>query len=329
MSVRKLLENIKLDELIDFIEDYAEHDSYLANALRVRFSVSDFDTELSKFAKRINIAIDNSDAYDHRHGYGYINIDTASLDNEIHTRISQGRFHLAFAEIEMLYCSLLDLYECQEECEVADEAEGYLEEMAEVAAMVSDKSDKEYIFNRCLALADLDTGRDYGAEYEYELLNIASQFVTPQNREDIELMLEKYSDGWVADELKVIQLNIIERLAGYEAADKFINDNLKNIEIRKIAYDKAMAQKDFKKAEQLCLDAPDDKNPYQIPEWLYNLYLVHEEMGDVAKLAQTAERIVLKGDLEYYDKLKSHLQQLETWDSEYSTLLVSPCMKCK
>ena len=45
--------------------------------------------------------------------------------------------------------------------------------------------DKDYIYMKCIELSKLEDGKDYGADYEDKLLEIAEKFVTPENRANL------------------------------------------------------------------------------------------------------------------------------------------------
>jgi hypothetical protein len=66
--------------------------------------------------------------------------------------------------------------------------------MSKIAGLAVSPKDKEYIFGKCIELAELEEGKDYGADYEDKLLSIAARFVTPKNREVLENAISRF-DG--------------------------------------------------------------------------------------------------------------------------------------
>jgi hypothetical protein len=128
--------------------------------------------------------------------------------------------------------------------------------------------------------------------------------------------------NWRGAEFKLIHLDIIRKMDGQKAVDKFVAENLQTPKIREIAFDKAIAYKNFKECERLCIEAlPLYEGHYGISPWLYKLFAVYDAMKNEAKMAETAESILLKGDMAYYDKLKFLLKTLNTWDTSYTELL--------
>jgi len=324
VSLRKLLEKLSREKLVAFIVEYAETDAKFANALNVRFSRPEFNEELDKIEIDMDRALRGvSDYYYNRDHGGYASFNVSDIVAEIVQRVDQGHVRLAFAEIGLLYRKLLEKFEYQDECEISDEAENCLELMAMIASKAVNEDDKGYIFRQCIVFADIDEGKDYGADYEDKLLRIAAEFVTLDNFSELDKALAGFEvKKWRGEEFKLIRLDIIRRLEGEKAVDTFIAENVQFPKIREIAFDKAMGDKNFVECERLCIDALSlYEQHYGISSWLYRLFSVYEMAKNEVKMAETAETILLKGNMEYYDKLKLLLKTQGVWDSSYVELL--------
>lgn len=320
--MRKLLESKNSGELLDFLEEYAKRDDAFRNALRVRFAKPDFHAELKSISAKIDNVLDDVPNYNrHRGGWGYVNIDTDNIIFEIEERVKQGHIKLAFAELEILYVKLINLFEYQEECEISDKAESCLWFMSDVAEKAVETSDCTYIYEHSIDLACLEDGKDYGADYEDTLLSIAARFVTQDNRAMLEDALSQFETGWRAEEFKLIYLTMLQRLEGKSAVNAYIAANLTSPKIREIAFCAAIECQNYAKAEQLCMDAIADYNQREAKPWLYKLYEVYEYTNDNGKKADTAEQLLLMGDLSYYDKLKAILTNDNRWHDAYPMLL--------
>jgi len=317
MNFRGLLEQIKPGKLLDFLEDYAKHNSGFEGALRVRFEVPDERAELAGLERKIDAALEEVSYNRHgAHWYGGVHLDTSCITFDVEQRVKQGNILLTFKMLELFYRKLLEVFENQDECEVSMEIENVLKLMAEVADQAVDSADQAYIFECCIALADVEDGKDYGAEYEEELLEVAAKFVTQENRNELEDAIARYEGEWNAEGFVLVRLTMTRRLEGEQAADAFIAAHLKHERIRKIAYNLALRRQDLARAERLCRDAAGGDLA-----WLHRLFSVHELMEDACKMIETARRIVLRGDLEYYDKLKSLLRERGEWEAAYPALL--------
>ena len=194
-AIDKILEKLSKEDLIDFLVEYAKSDANLANAVNVRFrkpEYPEYEEELNKIENEIDNALDGVSSYYNRDGWGYVSFDVSHIVAEIRQRTEQGYIRLAFSELELLYRKLLENFEYQGECEISDEAKNCLDIMSEVADKAVLAEDKDYIFRQCIALSDLEDGKDYGADYEDSLLGIAAKFVTTENRAELENVLSRY-----------------------------------------------------------------------------------------------------------------------------------------
>jgi hypothetical protein len=324
MSIRDLLKSVEINELLDFLVGYAKHNRKLADALKQRFSALeagalDFGYEVGLIAKMVDKALPKN--IKTRNEICYIDFDSTKIDQKISFHLSQGYIRLAFAELEVIYRKLLDVFEIQDECEISDVVENYIDLMAEVAKNAVDASDQEYIFDRCIILCRLDTAKDYGADYEEMFLRIASQFITRENKGQFDAELSKLNNRFLSDDFKLIELNMIRRLEGDKAAEPYIGQNLESNSIRTVAYDMAMAREDYNKAEELCLFEPNGSNGYQKSVWQEKLLAIYERTGKKDKQAEICEKLLLEDRMKYFNNLKTLLTQLGRWEAEYQTLL--------
>jgi len=320
--LRKLLEKLDRDELLDFLEEYTKNDTKLANALNVRFVEPEFEYELIKIKNLIDNALDGVSDYSVRDSWGNVSFYTGDIIEEIHQRTDQGHIRIAFAEVELLYRKLLSLFEYQGECEISDEAGYCLSMMSDIADKAISTDDKKYIFKQCIKMSELKDGKDYGADYEDELLKIAAKFATTENRMELERALARFDSSWREEEIKLIHLGLIQKFDGEKSAECFIYENLRCPKIREIAFVKSINNKNYAEAERLCIEALSiDNRHFGISPWIYKLYSVYEETGNIADMEKTAKKILFCGDLTYYEKLKTQLIRQKTWDNQYTALL--------
>lgn len=320
--IGRLLNALSKEEIIDFLVKYAKNDPKFVDAVNVYFLKPKFESELGRIESKIDVALAATSDYRSYGGWGYIDVDVSDIIMEVGLRAEQGHIRLAFAELELLYRKLLENFEYQAECEISDEAENCLCIMSDIADKAILAEDKDYIFKQCIELSELEDGKDYGADYEGALLKIAAKFVTPENLSELEAALACFDSDWREEEFCLIRLEIVLKIQDEAAADAFIAQNIRFPKIREIAFDKAVSQKNYSEGERLCIVAlAGDKQYYGISPWLYKLYSVYEMTENTAKMTETAQEILLSGDLEYYDKLKSLLVEQAVWNSSYLELL--------
>jgi len=90
------------------------------------------------------------------------------------------------------------------------EAEYCIEIMSDIADAANSNEDKKHIFGQCIMLSGIKDGKDYGADYEDELLGIAAKLVTLDNRSELEDALNRVDAKRLEEPIKLIQLGIIK-----------------------------------------------------------------------------------------------------------------------
>jgi len=321
-NIGTLLLDAEPTELQAFLLQYAERDSKFANALRVRFALPDFDAELKKISRSIKTALADVSDWDAHDSWGYASVDTRDIFCEIEQRVEQGHTKLAFAALELLYIELLKNFEYQSECELAEEAEDCLTRMAGIAAQAADPGDREFIFERCIALAALEEGRDYGADYADRLLALAAQLLTPENRTQLEDILAQHESGRFAGAFALIHLEVIKHLDGGAVAQAYIEAHLNIEAICKIAVDNALTQQDYPRAETLCIEyIRENDTGFRAKNWYVLLLSIYDKTGDIEKQIAIARNFLLeKHDYSYYAMLKKLFEQRGDWAAEYPAL---------
>jgi len=213
--LKKLLERLRKEELIGFLLEYAKSDPKFVNAVNVRFREPEFAEELKKIRYKIAKALDHVSDYSTHDSWGHVDFYIGDIVEEILQRAGQGHIRLAFSEMELLYRKLLECFEYQGECEISDVAEYCcIEDMSKIAELAVSQEDKEYIFGKCIELAELEEGKDYGADYEDKLLSIAVKFVTSKNCEVLENAISRFDGTRREKEFKQIRMEIISRTEG-------------------------------------------------------------------------------------------------------------------
>lgn len=104
-----------------------------------------FEEELNKIRYEIDKALGHVSDYSTHDSWGHVDFYIGDIVEEIFQRAGQGHIRLAFAEIELLYRRLLECLEYQGECEITDETDSCIRDMAKIAELAVFPEDKEYI----------------------------------------------------------------------------------------------------------------------------------------------------------------------------------------
>lgn len=328
--MRGTWESVSKEALLDFVREYARRDEAFANALRVQFEQPIIKKDVARIWDRFHESLEA--AYHDRFSPRWTprSLNTGELFREIDERTAQGHFRLAFEALSAAYQELLEYFEYQEECEVSYEVECCLTRMADIARRISDPADQALVYDTCIELANLQTGRDYGASYEDKLLAIAVDFLTPENRASFVRMLDAFKDSYRRDSFMPIHLRVVHKLDGEATAKAFVDQNLDSEQIRLMAFERAMADQNYREAERICrivTDATDhqasaaNRSWVFSPSWEERLYSVYQKTKDRENQITLAEKLLLFGKIDYYAILKQLLKRAGRWTSVYPELL--------
>lgn len=166
-------------------------------------------------------------------------------------------------------------------------------------------------------------------EDAYSLLHMAVCFLTGKDSAKwyalLDAMQKKaesrdFSD-YSLEENALLRMESIARLEGKDAAKNYLYANLKWDRLRKIAVEHAMKEKNYVEAERLCLGKLSSQERFQRADWLEFLYRIYGCLQDPQKQADTAENLLLTGNLDYFDQLKKLRIADGTWKKKYPELL--------
>jgi len=215
--------------------------------------------------------------------------------------------------------------------DVINESIGIIKEAATVGIQQMKLSDQKKLFTLILKEA-LHKRYDGWDDWRYELLQACSYFSSiPELRRKLEQELDskleklnddKWSSKYQMSKIKLIQLSIIESCDGEKAADRFIKDNIYLNEFREKAVEKAFAQGNYGYMLQLCIEGEEIDRDYAglVHKWREYRFAAYEKLGDKKNQRQLAYDFVMKGEFDYYTKLKN-LYSDEQWQILLEDLL--------
>jgi hypothetical protein len=167
-----------------------------------------------------------------------------------------------------------------------------------VASLAEDSADLKRVFD---FLMDYISGHGYGfSQFKQDILEMFVPMCGIGHiREAVEKILKCFEGQTTAQyrrkELQELQYAIISRFDDEDAVHKFTDSHLDNDNFRVAAIERAIAQKDYRKALELCLDGG---------RWEHLRYRIYEESSDVDGQKKLAYHFTVAGSFEYYLKLK-------------------------
>ncbi|ULT57723.1 SWIM zinc finger family protein [Neobacillus drentensis] len=166
---------------------------------------------------------------------------------------------------------------------------------------------------------------DDWSDWRYDLLRICTYYsyhseLRKKLAKQLEILLEQagtsWNDKYDLKEVKLLQLEMIERCEGKDEAKKFIYENIRFSEFRKKAIALELESEDYKKVIQLCLDGEAADKEYRglVHDWKEYRYQAYELIGDIEGQKSLAKELLFKNEFKYYQKLKE-LYPSSEWES--------------
>jgi hypothetical protein len=151
---------------------------------------------------------------------------------------------------------------------------------------------------------------------------------TAMEKELDKLLTKVPEDEWswkhTAESIKELQLKLLEVSDAEESiVEAFIEKNLQYSKFRETAIVRAMDHRNYKKAEQLCLEGEQQDTSYAglIHRWKDYRYQVYEKMGDMDRQRSLAYELVTKyNEYKDYERLKK-LYGSDDWPAVFEKLL--------
>ncbi len=170
--------------------------------------------------------------------------------------------------------------------------------------------------------------------YAYDLLYIFSGLVTKNTfnlvletldefREDLRAMGRE--SLYMEDEV-MVRLFSYNATGGVDKVMRIMEENMEYESVRQEAFQYALIDEDYDKAERFCLDfianAGEDAPFYRVTEWYEHLLELYEATGDKEKLTELRRFLILeKHSVNDYVSLRDQLIDEGTWESEYPLLI--------
>lgn len=190
----------------------------------------------------------------------------------------------------------------------------------------ADEAHHKYFFDTIIKTANNKVFQDW-PDNGYILLKSAVNFV--RDKKQAQKILETFPllgtlyDGRPYPDQLLITYEIIKRLDGSEAADKYINGHIDVPEIRMLAVDNAFAESNYSRVEKLCREAINAKIRGELngrPPWPYYLERLYKETCQQEKLLEIVRFILFQGDTSYFRVLKGMYVEKGIWDEQREPL---------
>ncbi len=289
----------------DSLALYTREIKSIINANKGRFGVIEWN-KIGKVCKEIEKIFDRG--HDHYEDQNY-----------------KSAIYIMFAIVEHL----------AEALQYTDDSSGYLSGIAHMAADLLQfmsgeefvhEDERKLIFDYAVEYFRKETFK--GWDWHYQMLEIATDAMSSNaDAEKVFQLLEKPATSeYEFDTQRSIYLKAIRFRDGEEAAQEYLEENLDNTEFRVMAIEKAIENKNYKKAIQLAEDGiiQDKTNkPGLVGQWYHYLLQVAIETNDKYKIIQYSRFLIIENftrNEDYFGILKNTIAP-EQWIDTRTTLI--------
>lgn len=158
---------------------------------------------------------------------------------------------------------------------------------------------REDLLRLCIPLCDLQDCRNKFDRYLQTILDK----LTDDNRRDNSLLLR----------IKMLQFELIMLYNGETEEDQFIEANIAYSDFRKLAIEKAIKDKDYKRVLKFAEDKESDSGR-SYNTWRKYAYDAYKALGDRDNIRRLAKLFVLDNQYDFYDELKNSYTEDEWAD---------------
>ncbi len=336
-SISTAIQSADTDKLKAFVIEYAKRDRQFKTEVLLEFGKPDTHAELLQVKEQVREILSK---YTHGGYIDYNDCNAICVEFDEILSLAEKRIYAGQAVPGFLVALHL-LLVCVKLASTADSSSGALTDTMDYSLRVIDSAceavyssgsaqEQKKVYEKGVKEAQNKVFDSWG-EWNYCLLRSCTRMVTNNNAAKLYAALDylagvysKWSSYYLLDD-KLTRLEIVRRLEGDEAAKGFIAENIELDEFRNIAVDTALQQADFALAEQLCIERLSrEPNEHGVrvrqKEWLARLYEVYEKAGNTDKQIKTGEKLLLGGNLSYYEIIKTLYTEKGVWEQEYPLL---------
>ncbi|WP_142752229.1 SWIM zinc finger family protein [Neobacillus piezotolerans] len=331
----KILSTLDKDELIKIVCDLSDQYPEIEKEIQFRYSVD--DNEVSQCKTLVTESI-NKEKYKGFISWNKVGpaVKGAELALERAVQRLEGGFYNQAIGISLVVMPpIVKMIDFSDDSgyisPILNEATEIIKESAQKASEVESEQRQEVLFKKIIKEAK-NKRYDGWSEWRHELLKAAAAFSGNKKMRSlleklIEQLLENEEpDNWSSDyeieELKVLQLMLIERFDTEEKAEAFLESNIRYKTFREKAILRALEKGDFTKGLQLCEDGIvlNSSLPGRVDLWKRYRYKTYEQMGDIENQKVLARELLMNNNSDFYPIYKGLFPPGE-WELEKESIL--------
>ncbi|WP_455637091.1 SWIM zinc finger family protein [Parabacteroides sp.] len=331
-QMEKILKQLTHDELRSFVRDMCVTDKNFRHLFVAKHISNLYPESKELYAKQLKMMVKT---YAGRHGFveyreaGQLGKEVCGIIDDELTGLGNGNKRKA------LYVAEAAIEEMKEALDCSDDSDGAIggcigagfELLEALVESDLDEALHDELFG--WLMASFEKGFLNGWDWHFNLTDIAIRMMkTEREKERIKTnlsLIRPAGDSWDWEyrQSQNLMLKLIRKTEGEKACVAFMESHLENPDIRKGLIEKALAGKEYEKAEKLAAEGvrKDEKEfPGLADDWRNYLLSLYMETNDVARMISLARYFFVTRSGRYhpqkyyYDLLKSLTSQ-DQWPS--------------
>jgi len=330
-QVEEMLEQVTHEELKVFIREKAVANQQFRNLFLSSFAHHNSNESKELYIKQLNSILKSA-----TRGYDFIDwsaisqvLDVVeSLLESAQEQIDKGNYKSAF-----FMCTAI-MEQMTKELDYIDDSDGdiyrCIEDALELLKSIAEKelSDeiRKLMIEYCFTTFDNQIYSDW--DWHIDVLRLASVLLkTEEEIEQIFKLIDKTQrSNYDKEEAQKIKYEILLKTKGESAAETYVEQNITNSELRRIAIQKALNKKEYEKAISIAKDGINynlkDK-PGLAKEWYDWLLKIAQAQNDSEKIIEYARLLFVdnyRHEQDYYQILKNYVDS-EIWNTFVEDLI--------
>lgn len=330
-QIKEMLAKATKEELEQFIIDEASNNAVLRSHILTVFdkyndtiTTTNYLTIINALVKKV---VDRHGFVDWRGARIVGNtvaemLDNAKkhLDNQSYDKV----LPVAFAVVE----GLREVNEC------SDDSSGDIGGCISMAIALLEKTAEEcsrpeisrLVFDTCIKYYGKEYYKGYG--WDNDFLRIAASLVSDdKDFTSVMNLLEKpHASEYELNDIQLIKYNLLKKIKGDAVADEFLETNLSNPILRRLAIEQSITNRNFEKAIKLAKDGiknDEARYPGLAKDWYEYLLKTAQAQHDTSKIIEYARFLFVDGfkrEQDYYQILKDNVDS-QQWPSFFEILI--------
>lgn len=324
-NILNILDAISHQELKEFIHTYTATNKNFKDTFIRNFAVVSGSDSFQLYQKQIKDIYKSG-----KDRYGFIEWNQMkkvgnrllAFLSEIDKYIDQGNLVSAFNRSSAL------LEESVDAVQFCDDSDGYLSELISGCFSILDtialaelqENFRKNIMAYCLDV--FDKQRFKGWDWHEKILVVAGKFI--KNKKEAEQILTRIlensdEDRYGFETLQNLKYDILLKWSAKSEAEKFLNENLQNAELRAKAISIAVNNFDYEKAKEIArkgISCDKKQKPGLVSKWYNHLLKIAELEDDKFSIILYAQYLFKDNfypERDYYEILKKHVAE-QDWE---------------